>query len=381
MADFTFVQQVKVITGRGSFSKIGSLIAECGYQKVFIVTTSGMVRRGTIGKLQEQLQAQSIASVVYDAVTPDPSAELIDAGADLCKTNACDCVLAIGGGSCLDAAKGINILRFNDGKILDYTTKPIQICHNLIVVPTTSGTGSELSNGTIVSDTKNHVKLPIGCADCMPEYAILDPELTVSMPKKVTIDTGLDVFSHAFEAYTAVTSNPMTDVICEAVMETVVQYLPLACAHPDDLDAREKMQSAAAIAGWMLYNCAAHVGHSYAHVIGAHFQIAHGEACACGLPSVVKVIAGAVPAKIKRVGQILGVCFTGDESAAEIAQKTANAYQAFVHELGLAIHLPEICDAEADQLAEMIVQEAFAGLAPVKITKECAMTLVTDSLK
>lgn len=381
MADFTFVQQVKVITGRGSFSKIGSLLAECGYQKVFIVTTKGMVRRGTIAKLQEQLQAQSMESVVYDAVIPDPSADLIDAGAEMCKANACDCVLAIGGGSCLDAAKGINILRFNDGKILDYTTKPIQTCHNLIVVPTTSGTGSELSNGTIVSDTANHAKLPIGCADCMPEYAILDPELTVSMPKKVTIDTGLDVFSHAFEAYTAVTSNPMTDLICEAVMGAVVKHLPLVCANPHDLDAREKMQSAAAIAGWMLYNCAAHVGHSYAHVIGAHFQIAHGEACACGLPSVVKAIADAVPAKIKRVGEILGICFTGTESTAEIAQKTADAYQTFTHALGLEIHLPEICDAEIEQLAEMIVQEAFAGLAPVKIDKERAMMIITDSLK
>lgn len=381
MADFTFVQQVKVITGRGSFSKIGSLIAECGYQKVLIVTTKGMVRRSIIAKLQEQLQAQSIQAVIYDAVTPDPSADLIDAGADLCKANACDCVLAIGGGSCLDAAKGINILRFNDGNILDYTQKPIQTCHNLIVVPTTSGTGSELSNGTIVSDTKNHVKLPIGCADCMPEYAVLDPELTVSMPKKVTIDTGLDVFSHAFEAYTAVTSNPMTDIICQAVMETVVQNLPLACADPHDLDAREKMQCAAAIAGWMLYNCAAHVGHSYAHVIGAHFQMAHGEACACGLPAIIRAIAGAVPEKIKRVGRILGVCFSGTESTAEIAQKTARAYQAFVHHLGLDPHFPKICDAEIEQLAEMIVKEAFAGLAPVKITKACAMTIVTDSLK
>lgn len=214
----------------------------------------------------------------------------------------------------------------------------------------------------------------------MPEYAILDPELTLTMPKKLTIETGLDAFSHAFEAYTSVLSNPMTDLVCESVMETVVRNLPVACETPNDLDAREKMQTAAAIAGWMLYNCAAHVGHSFAHVIGAHFHMAHGEACACGLPAVVKLIVQAVPAKIKRTGEILGANFDGSESLNEMVEKTANAYRTFTKHIGLEPSLPAMSEVEIDKLAEMIEKEAFAGLSSVKITKQNAMELVKDSL-
>lgn len=382
MINFTFIQHVKVVTGKGCFANIGQLLNECCYKKAFIVTTKGMVKRGTIAKLENLLTSANISYIIYDEVLPDPSSDIIDNGAAICKENGCDCVLAIGGGSCIDAAKGINILRFNNGSILDYTQKPIEPCKNLIVIPTTSGTGSELSNGAIVSDSKNHVKLPIGCVDCMPEYAVLDPELTVSMPKKVSVDTGLDAFSHAFEAYTSILSNPMTDIVCEAVMDTVVRNLPKVCENPNDIDAREKMQMSAAIAGWMLYNCAAHVGHSYAHVIGAYFNIAHGQACAYGVPAVLNLISETVPSKIKRIGEILGVKFDENDSTQNITDKTITAYKDFVSNLGLNPVLDKtLTDTDIQKISDMIANEAFAGLSPVKITSEIAKNLLNNTLK
>lgn len=380
--NYTFVQSVKVVTGTGCVNSIGEVLSEHGRKKAFIVTTKGIIKRGQLDAVTQSLEKSGIEYTLYTDVQPDPPSEIVDAGADLCKSNGCDCVLAVGGGSSIDAAKGINVLRFNPGSILDYTSAPMADCNGLYVIPTTSGTGSELSNGAIISDTKRGLKLPVLCANNMPDAALLDPEMTVSMPRSVTMETGLDTFSHATEAYTSVLSNPMSDLVCESVMENVVRSLPAACENGADLEAREKMQCAAAAGGWMLYNACAHVGHSFAHVIGAQLHVVHGCACAYGLPEVLKLIAPAVPAKVKRIGEILGCEFDGSESAEAIGEKTAAAYRAFTTKLGLP-KLDEAAKAAADvdSLAEEITKEAFAPLCPVQITKENAADLVRKALE
>lgn len=378
MLQYVFVQSVKVHTGVGVIANIGTLVQEAGYHKAFLVCTKGMVKRGLIAKIQNYLQEAGVDSVIYDAAVPDPPAEIVDEGAALCKEHHCDCVVAIGGGSSMDAAKGINILRFNAGSILDYTTAPIAPSSGLIVVPTTSGTGSELSNGAIISDTEHDLKLPIPCVNCMPEYAILDPELTVSVPRHVTVETGLDTFSHAAEAYTSAISNPMSDLVCQGVMEYVVRYLPKAAADGEDLDARQKMQVASAIGGWMLYQAAAHVGHSFAHVTGAKLHLVHGAACAYGLPGVLKLIAPAVPDKVRRIGEILGAVYTGTEMPEEIAQAAGDAYRRFVTELELPQAEP-LDEGQIPELAAAIAAEPFAGLCPVPVTQEKAEAMLRDA--
>lgn len=371
--DFKLIQSVKVLTGAGCSSKLSEIIAESGYQKAFVVTTKG--RR----ELAEKL-CRGFECIVFDKVLPDPPSDIVEEGARLCKAEGCDCVLSIGGGSSIDAAKGINVLRFNDGGIIDYATKPMKPCSGLIIVPTTSGTGSELSNGAIITDVKTGAKMPILCFNCMPEYALLDPELTASMPKSVTRDTGLDTFSHAAEAYTSVMSDTTTGLICEAVMCTVANNLANVCNNGSDMVAREKMQSAAALGGWMLYNNCAHVGHSFAHVIGAELHIIHGQACAYGLPSVLRLIAPSVPDKVKRIGEILGAKFSGKESAQEIGDRTAAAYIAFVKLVGLPdIPKFDLSEERIDEMAEKIVNEPFARLSPVKVDKAAAMKIIKES--
>lgn len=381
MVEYSFVQSVKVVTGAGSVAKTGEVLKDAGYKKAFLVYDIGMKQIGVIDKIEDSLKSCGIGYVEYDKVLPDPPADMVDAGADICKAESCDCVIGIGGGSSIDTAKGINILRFNDGKILDYATKPMKLCRGLITIPTTAGTGSELSNGAIVSDTVKDIKMPILCVNNMSEYTILDPQLTAGMPYRLTLFTGLDVFSHVAEAYTSILANPMTDLVCEKMMETVVTYLPMVLEQPDNLAAREKMQCAASIGGWMLYNASAHVGHSLAHVLGAKFHIVHGAACAYGLPAVLRRIAVPLPEKVRYIGTLLGASYTGEETPEEIGQKAAEAYVTFTAKLQLpGIEDYKVSEAVLEELAEDVAAETFAGLAPIPVTKEAAKEMLKEIL-
>lgn len=381
MLNYSLVQSVKVLAGRGTINNIGQLLNEAGYKKAFLVYDEGMKTTGIIDRIIENIKEQKIEYVLFDRVQPDPPAEIVNLGGRLCKETKCDCVIGIGGGSSIDAAKCINILRFNEGDILDYTTKHINKCNGLITIPTTSGTGSELSNGAIISDVENNVKVPLPTVNSMSEYTILDPELTIGMPIGLTVMTGLDVFSHAAEAYTSVLNNVSIDLICEKILETVVEYLPLAAENGNNIEAREKMQIAASLGGWMLYNAAAHVGHSIAHVIGSTYHLPHGLACAYGFPSMVKFISEATPNKVKNIGKILGAKFIGNETNYEIGEITARAYIEFTESLGLKPIKDYNLDlTNIDILVESIVNEPFAGLSPLKVTKESAELMIKETL-
>lgn len=379
MVSHTFVQQVKVVTGKGCIQQLGELLQQSGYQKAFLVFDAGIAKAGVIERITLILKQAEIEFVEYGKVLPDPPAEIVDEGAVLCKQEKCDCVIGIGGGSSIDTAKGINILRFNEGCILDYTQKEMKLCSGLITVPTTSGTGSELSNGAIISDVKNDTKAPILCFNNMSEYTILDPELTVGMPYGLTLMTGLDAFSHAAESYTSVNANPMTDFICEKAMQEVVENLPTVLKEPGNLQAREKMQCTASIGGWMLYSASAHVGHSVAHVLGAHFHMVHGAVCAYTLPTVLQKLALVVPEKVKYIGKLLGVEFKGNEDSKMIGRMTAEAYRAFVQALGLQpMEKIAVTEEVITKLASDIVNEPLAGFSPLKVDEALAKEILNE---
>lgn len=379
MVNHTFVQQVKVVTGKGCIQQLGELLQQSGYQKAFLVFDEGLAKAGVISRITEILKSSGIAYMEYGKVLPDPPAEIVDAGAAICKEEACDCVVAIGGGSSIDTAKGINILRFNEGRILDYTQKEMNLCSGLITVPTTSGTGSELSNGAIISDTEHNTKAPILCFNNMSEYTILDPELTAGMPYGLTLMTGLDAFSHAAESYTSINANPMTDFICEKAMQTVIEQLPIVLKEPGNLEAREKMQCAASIGGWMLYSASAHVGHSVAHVLGARFHMVHGAVCAYTLPVVLQKLAPVVPEKVKYIGGLLGAAFDGTEDAETIGRMTGTAYQKFVESLGLQpMEKRTVTEDELVVLAQSIVHEPLAGFSPAAVDETLAKAMLEE---
>lgn len=373
--NYAFEQSVKMVCGWGSLNQLSQLLKDEGYRKPLIVCDQLVRQIGLLDRLEGLVKEAGGQAVVFDQVQPDPPAHIVDAGAELCRKEGCDCVIAVGGGSTIDTAKGINLLRFNEGKILDYAKgeehKPAE---GLISIPTTAGTGSELSNGMIVTDTENAQKLAI---IAYGNYAILDPALTVTMPASLTVNTGLDVFSHAFEAYTSVLSNPMADAVCEKVMAEVIRWLPVAKTEPENHTARQRMAVASSMGGWMLANACAHVGHSLAHVLGAKFHLPHGLVCSYTLPVTMECIAPVAAEKVKYVGELLGAEFTGAETAQEIGVKAAAAYRSFRESLldGKKTEFP-ITEENIAALAQEVTQELFAGLTPVKVDMDLATQLL-----
>ena len=382
MIQYTFTQTVKILSGAECISQIGQLLEENGYKKPMLVYDKGLESTGIPNRIMKSLDEKDMRYICYTEVLPDPPAEIVEQGAKICAEQACDCLLAVGGGSAIDTAKGINILRFNGGKILDYAANPeYNVCSGLFCVPTTSGTGSELSNGAIISDTEHDRKVPILCFRNMSEWAVLDPELTLGLPAELTRLTGLDAFSHAAESYTSTQAGSMSDLLCETVMRTVVEALPAVLEDGTDIAGREKMQAAAAMGGWGLYMCGAHVGHSLAHVLGGALHMVHGAACAYGLPGVLELISEACPAKVQKIGEILGAEYTGQESTQEIGQIAAAAYSRFCEKIGLLkIKQYDLDEEQMWDLARQIAGETFAVFSPVSITEERAYGLLEKAL-
>lgn len=382
----SMIQNTKVIAGAGCSGETGILLKEAGYTRAFVVYDQGVKKAGITEAILAGMREQGVEYVCFDQVKADPPAEVVESAAAVCKENHCDCVVAIGGGSSIDTAKGVTILRFNPGGILDYG-KPgavMKPCSGLISIPTTSGTGSELSDGLIITDTEHSVKVPILALNAMSEYAVIDPLLTLEVPERLTAATGLDVFSHAFETYTSVKANMMTEAISEKIMEMVVENLPVAVKHPENVQAREKMAAASSLAGWMLSQASAHAGHSLAHVLGAHFHMVHGEACAYALPGVMEFIAETSREKLVFVGRLLGADIEEGEDAKQVGIKTANAYRRFCSQ---AVNLHPIADYGAidresiDSLCvEAVMKEPFAALSPKPLTREAVSWLLHQAV-
>ena len=377
---FSLFQPIKVLFEQGASAEIGTLLKAAGYSRAFLVYDKGVAQAGIVDKITASLTSAGVAFVLYDKVLPDPPASVVREGAALCRDSGCDCIVAVGGGSAIDTGKGISVLRFNPGDILDYADPavPMAPCRGLIAVPTTSGTGSELSNGIIITDDASGRKTAILAANAMCEYAVLDPALTWGLPPALTVTTGLDVFAHAFEAYTSVLSNGATDLICEKLMETLVQYLPQALADSGNAQAREAMLAAASLGGWMLANASAHLGHAIAHVLGGRFYLVHGAACAYGLPAVIAYLSDVSGAKLKTTGRILGAEFDGTEDSGQIATKTIAAFERFVYDtLGLRrLEHGNIALENADAIATEIIQEPLAALCPRAVSHQDAMALL-----
>lgn len=318
---------------------------------------------------------------MFDQVVSDPPAQTIRDGVTAFGAAHADSLIAIGGGSSIDVARGINIVRVNGGDILDYTDtqKSIEPCPGLIAIPTTSGTGSELSNALVVTDVATEKKVAILADNAVSEYAILNPDLLLSLPKKMTIATGLDAFSHAAEGYTSRLASPVTDAICEKVMFLLYNYLPRAVENGHDREARQRVMVAAALAGWMLNNAGTNAGHSMAHILGSKYHLVHGEAVAYALPGVLEQVAPLLPHKVAEIGQILGVAYAPTDTLSERCNQAIKAYQHFRDDL-VGLH-PfndyRISEEELVTNAEAVANEQFAGNTPGEMNKQVATKLLT----
>ncbi|ETA74330.1 iron-containing alcohol dehydrogenase [Ligilactobacillus equi] len=375
-------QPVKIVVAHDLSDAIIELLRKEDLERPLIVIDKFLLEVPSVKKLLNTMEEKELEFLIYAKIIPDPPARIINEGAQKMQAFGADAVIAIGGGSSLDSAKGINIVASNGGQIEDYVQdeKLIKKTKVLISVPTTAGTGSELSNALVVTDEATNAKNAILSDKMISDYALLIPEMTISLPQRQTIASGLDAFSHAAEGYLSNLSSPVADAISEKIMFLLYNYLPGAVANGSQVELRERVMVAASLAGWILNQSGTIVAHSEAHILGSKYHFVHGEAVAYALPAVLKLVAPVKPQKVKEIGKILGASFNGQESTTEISEITIAAYKHFRDEM-VGLHAFSdygVSQAELVSHAEEIVQERFAGNTPVKLTKDNVTTLLEE---
>ena len=276
-AEKTFRMPI-VISGRGSSEDIGTLLKEQEFTKVFLVTDAVLWEIGALKNIVKSLDSEGIEFERYDWLPSEPTTDFIREGTQQFIQSGADVILAVGGGTPIDTAKGISVMATNPGTITDYVT-PNSISQPgipVIAVPATAGTGSEVTIYTVITDTETENKLLFTSPYLMPKIAILDPLLTLTMPKNLTAATGLDALTHAIEAYVSKKSQPMTDLLALSAIRILTINLPRAWKDGTDVDAREMNMLAAHQAGLAFGNASVALIHGMSRPIGAYFHVAHG---------------------------------------------------------------------------------------------------------
>ncbi|HUI72232.1 MAG TPA: iron-containing alcohol dehydrogenase [Spirochaetia bacterium] len=331
---FLFTNPTKVVYGVGSSADVGLELGALGGKKALVVTDAFLSKTEIVGKIVASLGTTCVG--IFSEVPPDSGVHAVNAGAELGRSLGADSIVSIGGGSVIDTAKGIAILLTEGGSLLDYQGFQLltrrQTLH--ICIPTTAGTGSEVTYFAVIKDHDKKRKLIFGDHHIIPDVAILDPSLTVGLPAVLTAATGLDAFSHGLEALTSAQREPMSDALGLHAIRIIRRNLPIAVKNGADLKARGQMLIAATLAGAAFSNAQVGLLHAIAHTVGARHAVHHGTANAIAMPHVVRFNNDVVADRHRLVAEAMGVDVRGmsDEAA---GLRAADAMSQFVAEVGL----------------------------------------------
>ena len=308
--------------GGGALAELPAMLRRLGLDRPLVVTDPYIASCGILDQATALLEGAQIRWSVFSETVPDPTTTVVETGTRLLVEGGFDSLIAVGGGSSIDTAKAMSVLAANGGQMRDYKV-PAEIPQAgppLVAIPTTAGTGSEVTRFTVITDSETDEKMLIAGLPCCPLAAIVDYELTLSMPLRLTADTGLDSLTHAIEAYVSRRASPFTDGLAKSAMGLIARHIRTACAEPDNRPAREAMMLGATTAGMAFSNASVCLVHGMSRPIGAFFHVPHGLSNAMLLPEIT---AFSVPAALDRYAdcaRAMGVAEEDEGSQSAVAR-------------------------------------------------------------
>lgn len=300
--------------GGGAIARAASVLHRLGVRRPLVVTDPWMRDSGTVERLLTPLRDAGFAPGLFADTVPDPTVTVVEQGAALLRKGGYDGMLALGGGSPIDTAKAMGVLAANGGAMRDYKVpNPIPLAGPpLVAIPTTAGTGSEVTRFTVITDAATDEKMLIASPLLVPSAAIIDYELTLSCPARLTADTGIDALTHAIEAYVSAKANPFSDSMALAAMGRIAPHIRTAVAEPGNRVAREAMMLGATLAGMAFSNASVALVHGMSRPIGAFFHVPHGLSNAMLLPAVTHWSLPGAPARYADCARAIGAADAGD---------------------------------------------------------------------
>jgi len=356
------------LMGAGSVEEIGEQIKKLKGTNALIVTDKPLVETGIVEQVTDQIAKAGVETTVFDGVQPNPTVGNVKAGLDLLKSKDCDVVVSVGGGSSHDCAKGIALVATNGGVINDYegvdqATKPLL---PLIAVNTTSGTASEMTRFSIITDEKRHVKMAIVDWRVTPNVAINDPILMMKQPPALTASTGMDALTHAVEAYVSTEATPVTDSAALMAIKLIAKNLRNAVANGNNFEARNNMAYAEFLAGMAFNNASLGYVHAMAHQLGGYYDLPHGVCNAILLPHVERFNLIANPQRLADIAKAMGENIDG-LSVREAADKGLDAIVTLSKDVGIPQRLSDLEGTE-------VKKEDFEVLAENAMKDVCSLT-------
>jgi alcohol dehydrogenase class IV len=353
------IPQPVLLVGAGSSRRLGEAIAGFGHRKVMLVTDRIVASLGLHHALVEALEAGGVGHVLYDGISPDAPIPEVERGIELYRKEGCDALVAVGGGSPMDAAKVIASAVANHKpprKLVGYF-KGLKTPEPIYAVPTTAGTGSEVTVAAVISDLEERKKYVVADTRLVPRMAALDPLLMTGLPQQVTAATGMDALTHATEAYVSKWASADTDRLALAAVAMIYRNLRKAYRHGDDLAAREQMSLAATYAGMAFTRANVGYVHAIAHQLGGRYHVPHGLANAIMLPHVLKFLSPAVTGRLADLAIRAGVGEPGEKPQA-LARKFIESVEKLNHDVGIPTTVAALRAEEIPQLAKDACWEA-----------------------
>jgi alcohol dehydrogenase class IV len=348
----------KIVFGEGALDELDELRGE----RALIVTDAPLVKLGLVERVEARLERAGFEAYVFDAVEPDPSVQTVRRGVEVAQEVAPDWIVGLGGGSPMDAAKAIWVLYerpdLQPAEISPFVDLNLRQKARLITIPTTSGTGAEVTWMIVLTDTEEQRKMGLGNRENVADVAIVDPAMAAGMPPQLTADTGLDALAHAVEGYTCTWHTDVSDGLCLQAARDVFRYLPRAVEDGGDMEAREKMHNAATCAGLGFGNTMASIAHAMGHALGSVFHLPHGRTVSLFLPYTIEFAAREAPERFADLAGRLGLTDAGGEKGARLL---ANHIRALICELGNPTGVAELgIEHQAyEAQVEKMMEDAF----------------------